>query len=905
MRRRSDLFPGTITIHTLLFAGALLLCACGSDGAKGPAGADGAPGKAGSDGEPGDKGDRGSAGEPGKAGTPGTSCTVTDEGEGTRTVSCTDGTQVTINDGAQGTPGTPGTPGKDGNDGKPGDAGAPGANGTSCSVDDNLDGTKTISCTDGTNVIVRDGAPGAASFSLRAEMPKQLTISITAVTIASPPVLNFFVTDTAGRGATGLVVDGTSASNLRFTLAKLVPAAAGSGDPDRWQSYINRATSGHTMATYERNGTLVDRGDGRYTYTFATDPATSTDPVSSALIVYDATLTHRVGIQASGSLNSRALPAVNATFDFRPAGGPVTRTRDVVATTSCNECHGTLKAHGGRVDTKYCVTCHNPGLSDSTGLTGNFGPLVHSIHSASYRKAQEVELSKAPGTFDYVFEGQNFAEVTYPQALNNCLKCHDGTIPSTPQGNNWRAVPTKEACSGCHVEVDFSAPYSQSKHLGGPMPNNTTCATPNCHAAEQIEAQHATEDATPNTPQVITDLQGNPAINFSYAIKEVTVNGSNQPVVVFRILKDGAPMTLAASYPDLTGGPSFLVAYASADQDGVTAPVDYNNKGKKAAQPASVAIANLVNGTQGSLSAPDLEGYYTATLTGSANAAAFPVGATLRAVALQGYFSQKDFFGVGLHLARHAISVEKPVTGDPARREIVDNAKCSNCHEWFLGHGGNRVYSTDVCVMCHVPNLTSSGRGLNLTTHPNAWGVNEHPTTGFDAAAPLSWPEESMSFKTLIHSTHASAVRSAPFTFVRDRCSGSGGTSCVYYYDLSEVTFPGVLNNCETCHKPGTYSTNLPDGVFMTTDVTTTGNDTSSANVQTARSSVPNATDLATTPVAAACVGCHDSQIAKSHMEGHGAFVQASRSTTSDYVETCSLCHGPGRLADVALMHAP
>lgn len=878
--------PKSRTSQILLFSMALVACS-GSDGEKGVMGEAGPRGAMGEPGDPGKDGDKGSDGDNGA------SCTVTDNGDGTKTVACADGTNATISNG------TPGASGKDG------DAGSRGADGTSCSVVTNDDGSKTITCTDGTVAIVRDGAPGAASFSLLAEMPKQLTVSITGITIASPPVLQFFVTDPAGRGAAGLKVDGTSASNLRFTLAKLVPAMAGSGEPDHWQSYINRASSGHTQATSERNGTLVDHGDGRYTYTFSTDPTTATDPVTSALIGYDPTLTHRVAIQASGSLASRALPPVNTTFDFRPAGGAVSRTRDVVATSSCNECHGTLKAHGSRVDTKYCVTCHNPGTTDNTGLLVDFGPLVHSIHSAGYRKEQEVALAKPAGTFDYEVAGQSFAEVTYPQALNNCLKCHDGALPGTPQGGNWQAVPTKDACGGCHVEVDFSAPYSQSKHLGGPMPNNTTCATANCHGPVEIQAQHATEDATPNTPQLITDLNGNPAYTFAYEIQSVTVNGSNQAVVQFRILKNGSPFTLAASYSDLTGGPSFLVAYASNDQDGVSAPLDYNNKGKKAAQPVSVSVANLVNGSQGSLTGPDPSGYYTATLTGTANAAAFPAGATLRAVALQGYWSQKDFFGVGQHLARHAISVEKPVTGDPKRREIVDSAKCSNCHEWFLGHGGNRVYSTDVCVMCHVPNLTSSGRGVNLTTFPNAWGTNEHPSTGFDAALPLSWPEESMGFKTLIHGVHASGKRSDPFDFVRDRCSNTSSTSCLYYYDMSEVTFPGVLNNCETCHKPGTYSTELPEGVFMSTDVTTTGNDLTSANVQTARSNVPNLTDVVTTPVAAACVGCHDTEIAKSHMTGHGAFVRAPRDTTTGYVETCSLCHGPGRLADVALMHAP
>jgi len=64
--------------------------------------------------------------------------------DGTKTISCDDGTTVTVNDGAAGA------------------AGAAGANGTSCTVTDNMDGTKTISCDDGTSVVVTDGSNGSS-----------------------------------------------------------------------------------------------------------------------------------------------------------------------------------------------------------------------------------------------------------------------------------------------------------------------------------------------------------------------------------------------------------------------------------------------------------------------------------------------------------------------------------------------------------------------------------------------------------------------------------------------------------------------------------------------------------------------------------------------------------------------
>lgn len=62
-------------------------------------------------------------------GSSGESCTVVDNGDGTKTITCGDD-QVTVSDGVDG---------------------------QSCTVTDNGDGTKTIACEDGTEVTVSDG----------------------------------------------------------------------------------------------------------------------------------------------------------------------------------------------------------------------------------------------------------------------------------------------------------------------------------------------------------------------------------------------------------------------------------------------------------------------------------------------------------------------------------------------------------------------------------------------------------------------------------------------------------------------------------------------------------------------------------------------------------------------------
>ena len=64
----------------------------------------------------------------------------------------------------------------------------------------------------------------------------------------------------------------------------------------------------------------------------------------------------------------------------------------------------------------------------------------------------------------------------------------------------------------------------------------------------------------------------------------------------------------------------------------------------------------------------------------------------------------------------HTPSAVIAVSGDEDRREVVDSDKCASCHEWFEGHGGNRVYNMNICVFCHVPNLSSSGRTVDPAT---------------------------------------------------------------------------------------------------------------------------------------------------------------------------------------------
>lgn len=673
----------------------------------------------------------------------------------------------------------------------------------------------------------------------------------------------------------GAPLAGVTASNIRFTVAKLIPGASHSS----WQSYINRTetkaagapgTTPDGTIAYQANaelantagGVFTDNGDGTYSYKFSFNFRAVTTPVP---VTYEPSLTHRIAMQVSGN-------ASNATYDFVPNNPNATpATRSIVDNASCSECHKKFDFHGGdRVSVKYCVTCHNPGSTDAnSGNTLDFTVMVHKIHR-NYLGA-DAQWIIAGGV--YTIWGFNNVEhpyseeVVYPQDIRNCLKCHNGADAATPDGDNWKNMPSQAACTTCHDAPD---PIK--------FPN-----FPNLTATE-IEIHMSTSNLTPNNPYLPPGVP-----NIQYVLNSATVNATNQAVINFQILRDGVPLNLKPTVDaDLTPGtsrPAFLLGYAQT-QDGIANPAEYNNFGKSAAQPQSVTLsdaftnsANLVDNGNGT---------FTATMP---IANAFPAGATLRAVALQGYY-QINVNSVLYSL--HTPSAVIAVSGDASRREVVDNNGCAKCHEWFEGHGGGRVFNINVCVFCHNPNLSSSGRTVN----PATASAEVVAAYGPD---PLQYPEASNNLKDMIHGIHGVEKRTTDYEFVRNRNNGIP-------YNWGHVKFPGRAGDCLTCHKPETFEVPLNDSALLTTNRTTgvaSGNDVDGAAVTAARNTVPNATDFVITPAAAACFGCHDSELAQTHMKQNGASINTNRSNVVALnSEACSFCHGPGRSEDLAVVHA-
>jgi mono/diheme cytochrome c family protein len=387
--------------------------------------------------------------------------------------------------------------------------------------------------------------------------------------------------------------------------------------------------------------------------------------------------------------------------------------------------------------------------------------------------------------------------------------------------------------------------------------------------------------------------------------------------VVFRIKADGTPVTylapaagMANPLTGFTGAPSFLMAYAQ-DQDGIVAPADYNNFGRANGQPQTVSIAALLdpNKTNGTLSATaDASGYYTATILN-----AFPATAKLRSVSLQGYFTQ-----VSPAAARHTISVVKAVTGDTARRTAIDSAKCANCHEWFEGHGGNRVYEVQVCVTCHVPGLVTSGRGTaddRLEAYRaagmftakdiaslSAWGITIPNPVVVGSNFALNFPQTTNNFKDMIHGIHAGKDRTTPIRIVRDRTNATTANGQIAIIDGANIGFPGILSNCKSCHTYNGYNVPTSGKLLASRELADNG---ALVDITSSKASIAtvSATDKMISPFTAACVTCHDSTAAQAHMNLNGGQIKVNRSALNPALESCAVCHGAGSEFDPVKVH--
>ena len=665
----------------------------------------------------------------------------------------------------------------------------------------------------------------------------------------------------------------------------------------------------------------------------------------------------------------------NVIYDFIPASNrAVTSTdpsREITAASKCNECHGELGGipggntessgaafHGGaRKDPRFCVVCHTEqrkyGYAEaSIDATNTFTTTTNRVSGRAVgnlpNHVHKIHMGKMLTKKNYSYGGLLYNEVGYPQDIRNCTKCHDGSDTSTAktaQGNNWKTAPSRLACGSCHDGINYDTGkgvtladaakgllVSPGGHGGANLAqlDDALCST--CHKSDSIDLYHLAV-TPPNTKSSLHVNGGDNntnaawlasnaarlptgAIKVTYDIKSVSRNTSKQPVMVFRILQNGARKDFNTASSAVTemwdgfmGSPSAYFVFA-VPQDGIAAPVDFNAS-------ASGYLRSIWNGTssstgKGTLSGPDTDGYYTVTLTGvtvpdnavmltgglgytysltgtmpltQTNLADYPVAAAAATTGLTTGMPNKTG---GLVVI--APNVQKVATGYTGRRAIVEDTRCNNCHQ-ELGaftdssfHAGQRNDGS-TCAWCHTPNRTSSG-----------------------------WSADSTYY---IHAIHGGAKRSVAFNW---HAATAGET-------FAEVKYPAILAQCETCHLPGTYDysllsstamANRPYRTVATGTLASTGTTYTyspyitqdvnygsgfSFSAATGVTTAAAATTLTISPIMTQCVSCHDTQVARNHMTSNGGSFYAPRSTALATPEQCLICHGTGRVADVKAMH--
>jgi cytochrome c553 len=76
--------------------------------------------------------------------------------------------------------------------------------------------------------------------------------------------------------------------------------------------------------------------------------------------------------------------------------------------------------------------------------------------------------------------------------------------------------------------------------------------------------------------------------------------------------------------------------------------------------------------------------------------------------------------------------------------------------------------------------------------------------------------------------------------------------------------------------------------------------------VSSGASRLDPADNLRESPTVAVCASCHDSTVARTHMQdpgSGGSFSATQAQLDSAVTETCAVCHGAGRVFDVKTAH--
>jgi hypothetical protein len=651
-----------------------------------------------------------------------------------------------------------------------------------------------------------------------------------------------------------------------------------------------------TQATSDSGGTYTDMGDGVYLYKFGTEVPEGYD--------MDATHTLGIYARRDLRDFDLDRYVTNELEHFIPSGSGTPDPRDIVTTETCNRCHDPLAIHGGsRQEVGLCILCHNPtqSIDPDTGDSVNMPYMVHKIHYGQnlvngytiigYRQSVhdyshvvfppspspgdpydcevchtggtptdefpmvatpaagtvcdgsglsmteiewgdegniEIRLNSETGTLfaasgtagsamtgKWVTDGKPFflldagsgeaiQELGVDNSVLGCAENPPGTFRGTAavDHTNWMTRPSRVVCGSCHDDINFE---TGEGHLA--QSNDDNCSF--CHVPDSGNEYDA------------------------------SVNGAHQ--VFYRSAQLDGFYVEILSIVDTGPGQSPLVTFSMYDKFGPIMPAEINRM-RFSIQGPNEDFSYRVEetATNGLVQDGDNWTYRFAAKLPMDAMGSYTLGVEGRLDAAIDVGEDEPFEDED---QMETFSVPFAVTGDSvmARRQIVDDYKCENCHSRLSLHGDNRQNATDYCQTCHQPGATDAAVRPEGTGEP-----------------------QSIDFRYMVHKIHAGAELETGYTVYGYRSS---------FHDFSEVHYVGELSNCEGCHVDDSYMLPLP----ATNIAVTTPRDFWTPML----------------PETASCLSCHDSSAAAAHAD----------SNTGDFGEACSVCHGEGATYAVERVH--
>jgi OmcA/MtrC family decaheme c-type cytochrome len=647
---------------------------------------------------------------------------------------------------------------------------------------------------------------------------------------------------------------GLTAANVRFVVTRLAPGVGGKSSA--WQAYTR---------------TTAQPGTGSW-------PGTEPKNQSTAEIGTAGVLAELGGGKYTYTFNTNITTIADIPYDAslpHRVGIEVRNYPQTLTLRNTNSPYTFLPSTGaavasGReiVDNDTCNACHDV-LEFHGGPRTDVQYCVtcHDPYTFDPQSTNSVDMkvmihkihagaSLANGYVIYGFGGTryDFSEIVFPQDLRNCQTCHQESDANTPQASNWRTTVNSESCGTCHDDVNFATGLN---HATGIAATDDTCVT--CHGPDTTFGLRAQD------VHIVKALEA--AKKFEYQVVSVTQTAPNQaPIITIRVVdptNNDAPYDITdPTGPFLSStSPSLRVdlAWPSTEITNYGTPTVSNAQGQR----IEVRFVN------GGVLDPAVVKNADLTFTRTA-AVALPTVASGSGLAILEGRAAIDFNGDGTISSDERIPIAAsgiafPITDATAvaRRSVVDIGRCDDCHKPLSIHGGSRSDNTELCSTCHNPVMVARARSVNPAQ-----------------------PEGSIDLKHMVHSLHA------------------GNYVIGGWFEPGQPVYPGRLNNCEGCHKPDTYYPVDPMAVL-------------GSSFKAGPSSVVYTDDLAVTPNAAICSGCHipdilgvingtTSDSVAAHMVVNGASFSATRNADGTLIgptETCSVCHGPGRSSDVKVKH--